>query len=103
MKTVAVLGSGHFIVDLCQGVLPLTLPFLLTRLRLDYMQASLVVSTAYVTSSITQPAFGLLRWPWGRRATLWLGVPLACAGLAAIMVADSYAALPGIEAARVSE
>ncbi|HPO00674.1 MAG TPA: MFS transporter, partial [Opitutaceae bacterium] len=93
MKTVAVLGSGHFIVDLCQGVLPLTLPFLLTRLRLDYMQASLVVSTAYVTSSITQPAFGLLRWPWGRRATLWLGVPLACAGLAAIMVADSYAAL----------
>lgn len=92
-KAVAVLGTGHFIVDLCQGVLPLTLPFLLTKLQLDYTKAALIVTTAYLTSSVAQPLFGFARSPGLRRATLWGGVPLACAGLALAALAPTYPAL----------
>lgn len=93
IRTLTVLSSGHFLVDLCQGVLPLTLPFLLTKLQLDYTHAEWLVTTAYVTSSVTQPLFGLVRHARIREATLWLGTPLACAGLAAIPLASSYAML----------
>lgn len=74
-------GAGHFFVDMCQGGLPLVIPFLLTRLDLSYSLAGLIITVAYITSSMTQPLFGVLRSAVWRRMALLAGVPLACGGL----------------------
>lgn len=84
------LGAGHFVVDLCQGVLPLTLPFLLEKLRLGYGGAASLVTVAYLTSSVAQPLFGLGSNPLFARAALLLAPPVACLGLVLVTLAPSY-------------
>src|ERR1700753_729728 len=71
-------SAGHFIVDMCQGTVPVMLPFLLTRMHLSYAQAGLVVTAAYLTSSVTQPLFGLIKVPLVQRFAMPVGVLLAC-------------------------
>lgn len=92
-RGLAVVSLGHFSVDLCQGVLPLMLPLLQTRLRLDYAATALILTMAYVTSSIVQPLFGYTRQRQVRRAAMLLGVPLTCVSIVLAGFVDSYGLL----------
>jgi FSR family fosmidomycin resistance protein-like MFS transporter len=89
-RALSLLCAGHFSVDMCQGVLPLLLPFLLRRMHLDYTATAFIVTTAYLTSSIAQPAFGMIRSRIVSRLALPVGVLLACGALAAAGQAHSY-------------
>jgi len=92
-RNLVLLGTGHFVVDICQGILPLTLPFLFEKLRLDYTATALLVTIAYATSSIAQPLFGLVRKPWMGKAALVAAAPLACAGLMLTAIVPNYPSL----------
>lgn len=89
----AVLSTGHFTVDVCQGGLPVLLPFLFFDLDLTYATAALVITVAAITSSVIQPLFGYvadrLTAPW----LLPLSCFLACAALALAALAPSYPVL----------
>lgn len=89
-RKLGLLGAGHFVVDLCQGVLPLTLPFLLEKLRLGYGATASLITAAYLTSSVAQPLFGLTSTPRFGRAALLLAAPVACLGLLLVTLAPSY-------------
>jgi MFS transporter, FSR family, fosmidomycin resistance protein len=86
----AVLSLGHLCVDLCQGVLPALLPFLIAAHAWSYGQASALVLAATVSSSIVQPLFGHLS---DGRSLPWLmpgGVALAAIGISLAGIAGSY-------------
>jgi FSR family fosmidomycin resistance protein-like MFS transporter len=89
----AVLSIGHFTVDVCQGGLPVLLPFLFFDLDLTYATAALVITVAAITSSVIQPLFGYVA---DRLAAPWL-LPfscfLACGALGLAALAPSYPAL----------
>lgn len=93
MRSLALLCAGHFSVDMCQGVLPLLLPFLLKRMSLDYTATAFIITTAYITSSIAQPLFGMVKHPLLSRWALPFGVLIACASLAMAGQMHSYPAL----------
>ena len=89
----ALLSIGHLTVDVTGGALPALLPFLQAEFHLSYLQLALVIAVSNVTSSIVQPAFGLMS---DLRAARWLlpvGVLLAVAGFAFIGLAPLYVLL----------
>jgi len=89
----ALLSIGHLTVDVTGGALPALLPFLQAEFGLSYLQLALVIAVSNVTSSIVQPAFGLVS---DKRASRWLlplGVILAVAGFAVIGIAPAYVLL----------
>lgn len=86
----ALLSLGHFTVDVCQGGLPVLLPFLFVDLQLSYTTAALVITIAALTSSVIQPLFGLLADRMTQRWLLPLGCFLATAALALAGQAPSY-------------
>ncbi|MBI2320527.1 MAG: MFS transporter [Chloroflexi bacterium] len=87
------LSLGHFTVDVCQGGLPVLVPFLFIDLELSYTSAALVITVAALTSSVIQPLFGFLADRMTQRWLLPLGCFLATAGLALAGQAPSYALL----------
>jgi len=90
-RGISVLAFGHLAVDTCQGAVPALLPFLIADRGLSYSQASALILAATVSSSIVQPAFGLLA---DRRAIPWampVALAIAGAGIAAVGLVDSYA------------
>src|ERR1700750_1465024 len=89
-RSMAVLSLGHLCVDLCQGVLPALLPFLIAAHHWSYGQASALVLAATVSSSIIQPLFGHLS---DGRSLPWLmpgGVALAAIGISLAGVSGDY-------------
>jgi MFS transporter, FSR family, fosmidomycin resistance protein len=59
-RVLAQLSYGHFATDLSQGALPALLPLFKTQYHLSYTDVGLVVLMANISSSIVQPAFGVL-------------------------------------------
>ena len=49
---------GHLVVDIYQGALPATLPFLKEKLSLSYTMTGFILMMANFTSSVLQPLFG---------------------------------------------
>src|ERR1700750_2167839 len=89
-RSMAVLSLGHLCVDLCQGVLPALLPFLIAAHHWSYGQGWALVLAARVSSSITQPLFGHLS---DGRSLPWLmpgGVALAAIGISLAGVSGDY-------------
>jgi MFS transporter, FSR family, fosmidomycin resistance protein len=89
-RALAVLGSGHLCVDLCQGAVPALLPFLASERGYSYAALGALVLFSTIGSSIVQPLFGLLS---DRIARPWLmpaGLALAGAGIALAGPAPSY-------------
>lgn len=82
-----VISIGHLSVDLNQGALPALLPFVVAQHGLSYVQGSLLVLAATISSSVAQPLFGHLS---DRRAGTFLlplgtlvgGLGMAVSGLA---------------------
>jgi FSR family fosmidomycin resistance protein-like MFS transporter len=92
-RALAVLGSGHLCIDLCQGAVPALLPFLASERGYSYAALGALVLFSTIGSSIVQPLFGILS---DRVARPWLmpaGRATAGTGIALTGVAPSYGLL----------
>jgi len=67
-SAVLLLTSSHFLIDLCQGMVPALIPFLETQNSLSYFQSAGLVFAVSALSSLIQPLFGQLAdtnpWAW---------------------------------------
>jgi len=59
-RVLAQLSYGHFATDLSQGALPALLPLFKSQYHLSYTEVGFVVLMANISSSVIQPAFGVL-------------------------------------------
>ncbi len=91
LKVLILLSLGHLTVDIYQGALPATLPFLKDKLALSYTATGLILVMANFTSSILQPLFGF--YSDKKEKAILLPVGLICAGLgfSFISIPDSLA------------
>jgi FSR family fosmidomycin resistance protein-like MFS transporter len=86
----ALLSAGHLATDFAGGALPALLPYLVHEFDLSYTLAGLTILAWAISSSVVQPAFGLLS---DRRGALWLlpaGLALGGIGIALAAVAPSF-------------
>jgi FSR family fosmidomycin resistance protein-like MFS transporter len=84
------LSTGHMATDFAGGALPALLPYLVDEFDLSYTLAGLTILAWAISSSVVQPAFGLLS---DRRGALWLlpaGLALGGIGIGLAAVAPSY-------------
>jgi FSR family fosmidomycin resistance protein-like MFS transporter len=84
------LSAGHLATDFANGALPALLPFLVDRFDLSYTRAGLLMLASAISSSVIQPAFGLLS---DRRGAVWLlpaGVAVCGLGIALAAAAPEY-------------
>ncbi|OGP83118.1 MAG: fosmidomycin resistance protein [Deltaproteobacteria bacterium RBG_16_54_11] len=58
LKVLLILSLGHLVVDIYQGALPATLPFIKDKLGLSYALTGMILLAANMASSILQPVFG---------------------------------------------
>jgi len=89
-RAIALLALGHFLIDLCQGVVPALVPFLVAERHFSYAAAASLVFAISATSSVVQPLFGQLA---DRVALPWLlpgSICLAGASLSLGAQAASY-------------
>jgi MFS transporter, FSR family, fosmidomycin resistance protein len=96
-RALAVLGTGHLCVDLCQGAVPALLPFLASEYGYSYAALGALVLASTIGSSIVQPLFGLLSDRFARPWLMPTGLVLAGGGIALAGPAPSY----GLTAAAV--
>ena len=92
-RALALLSVGHFLIDLCQGVVPALAPFLVEGRGFSSAAAAGLVFAISATSSVVQPIFGQLA---DRLAMSWLlpaSILLSGAALALGAQAPSYAAV----------
>src|SRR5215471_12467910 len=92
-KSIALLSSAHLCDDINQGVVPAMLPFFIAAHHLTYAAAAGLVLAQTLSSSIVQPAFGMLA---DRRSMPWLiplGLSLAGIGVALTGIAPTYTLL----------
>jgi MFS transporter, FSR family, fosmidomycin resistance protein len=92
-RGLALLASGHFIVDATTGATPALLPVFTAAFALSDLAASMVLGASLLVSSAIQPFFGLLA---DRRATpifLWGGVAVGAAGFGLAGLAAGYLGL----------
>jgi FSR family fosmidomycin resistance protein-like MFS transporter len=59
-RVLAQLSFGHLATDLSQGALPALLPLFKSRYHLSYTDVGFIVLMANISSSLIQPAFGVL-------------------------------------------
>jgi MFS transporter, FSR family, fosmidomycin resistance protein len=89
-RALAELSLGHFLIDLCQGVVPALAPFLVEGRHFSRAAAAGLVFAISATSSVVQPVFGQLA---DRLAMAWLlpvSILLAGAALAFGAQATNY-------------
>lgn len=90
-KILGLLGAGHAITDVNQGVLPMMLAYLQPVFALSQLQVGLTMLVFNVSSSVIQPAFGIfsdrLRAPW----LIPLGCFLAGLGMSCTGISPNYA------------
>ncbi len=92
-RAIALLSVGHFMIDLCQGVVPALAPFLVEGRGFSNAAAAGLVFAISATSSVVQPVFGQLA---DRLAMAWLlpaSIALSGAALAVGAQAPSYPAV----------
>ncbi len=78
-RAIVLLALGHFLIDLCQGVVPALVAFLVADRGFQYAAAAGLVFAISATSSVVQPLFGELA---DRLALSWLlPVSIALAGV----------------------
>src|SRR5688500_17375775 len=89
-RAMTALSAGHLATDFANGALPALLPFLVERFDLSYARAGLLMLASAISSSVVQPAFGLLS---DRRGAVWLlpaGVAVCGVGIALAAAAPEY-------------
>lgn len=75
-------GFVHLIIDVYNGAVPALIPFLQDKYNLTYAAAGTILAISNVTSSLIQPAFGLLSDFFGGTWIITAGLLLAAAGVA---------------------
>jgi FSR family fosmidomycin resistance protein-like MFS transporter len=90
---VAGLTLGHAINDLYMGFLPGLLPLLVTRLKLSYAAAGLLVTVVTTSSHVIQPLLGYSADRIGRRVLVIVGPLISALAMCLLGVIDSYEAL----------
>ncbi|MCX5805312.1 MAG: MFS transporter [Proteobacteria bacterium] len=90
LKVLLILSLGHLTVDIYQGALPATLPFLKESLGLSYTMTGLIMMVSNFSSSILQPLFGFYSDKKGRAVLLPVGLLCAGVGLSLLPVFSSY-------------
>jgi FSR family fosmidomycin resistance protein-like MFS transporter len=93
LKVLIVLSLGHLVVDIYQGALPATLPFIKEKLALSYTMTGVILMMSNFTSSILQPLFGF--YSDKKQKAILLPIGLLCSGLgfSFISMPDSYAVI----------
>lgn len=86
LKVLLILSLGHLVVDIYQGALPATLPFIKDKLDLSYALTGLILVAANMASSILQPVFGYFSDRKVMPALLPLGLLAAGVGYSLIML-----------------
>jgi len=89
----ASLSLGHLASDLAQGAPPALLVYLKPKLGLSYTETAAVILSATLSSSLAQPAFGLLSDRRGARWLLASGVALGGLGVAFAAISPNYPVL----------
>jgi FSR family fosmidomycin resistance protein-like MFS transporter len=91
LKVLLILSLGHLVVDIYQGALPATLPFIKSKLGLTYALTGLILVAANMASSILQPAFGYFSDRKVMPALLPIGLLAAGTGYSLIMLSPHFA------------
>ena len=89
----ALLTTAHFTVDAYSSFFSPLLPLLATRLHLNLAMVGTLVGLASVSSSFSQPLFGLVADRVGRPWLIGFGPLVAAVFMSAVGLAPSYAAL----------
>ncbi|MCX5812093.1 MAG: MFS transporter [Proteobacteria bacterium] len=91
LKVLLILSLGHLTVDIYQGALPATLPFLKESLGLSYTMTGFIMMMSNFTSSVLQPLFGFYSDKKGKAVLLPIGLLCAGIGFSLISIPSSYA------------
>src|SRR5215469_766018 len=89
-RVLAQLSYGHFATDLPQGALPALLPLFKSQYHLSYTDIGVVVLIANISSSIIQPAFGVLSDRVRMRWLMPAGALIAGAGMVLAVSATNF-------------
>ncbi|HKW45090.1 MAG TPA: MFS transporter [Candidatus Eremiobacteraceae bacterium] len=89
-RALSLLSLGHLTVDVTGGALVAMLPYLQGKFALSYLLLAAVSTTYQVTSSITQPVFGVISDRGAKRFLIPMGVLLAAGGFAVLGLAPTY-------------
>lgn len=95
-KVLALLSLGHAATDINQGALPMILTFLQPVLGLSQLQIGAVMLAFNVSSSVIQPAFGILSDRFTAAYLIPIGCLLAGLGMAFTGYAPNYPLLLAI-------
>jgi FSR family fosmidomycin resistance protein-like MFS transporter len=87
------LGFSHFLNDMMQSLVPALYPMLKGAYGLSFTQIGLITLTMQVTSSLLQPAVGLLTDRHPQPYSLAAGMGVTLVGLLLLAGAGSYALL----------
>jgi MFS transporter, FSR family, fosmidomycin resistance protein len=90
LKVLIILSLGHMVVDIYQGALPVTLPFIKEKLALSYTMTGFILMMANFTSSILQPLFGFYSDKKEKAILLPLGVAVAGIGFSLLSLPSTY-------------
>jgi MFS transporter, FSR family, fosmidomycin resistance protein len=87
---------GHAVIDSNPAVLFALLPLTMGHLHIDFVRAGALGTILLVTSSVTQPLFGLLQDRRPSLPTASVGLLVAGAAMAATGFATTYAQMVGL-------
>ncbi len=91
-RILAVLSYGHLATDLSQGAIPALLPVFKAMFHLSYAGVGFIVLMANISSSVIQPAFGVLSDRLRMRWLMPFGALLAGLGMTFAVLSTDYAA-----------
>ena len=86
VRSLALAGFSHFVLELCQNFLPVLYPLLIASMGLGYTQIGLIALTITLTGSILQPFLGFLTDRLGAErvsvlSVIWVGILMGLVGL----------------------
>lgn len=88
--TLALLGCGHFFVDLYSGALGALQPLLVRQFRMSLTDAGILGGAMVFSSSVMQPVYGYLSDRWRTKLLAALGPAVAGLFVSALGLAPSY-------------
>jgi len=89
-RVLATLSYGHLATDLSQGAIPTLLPVFKAQYLLSYTDVGFIVLMANISSSVIQPAFGVLSDRLMVRWLMPLGALVAGTGIVLAVVSPYY-------------
>jgi FSR family fosmidomycin resistance protein-like MFS transporter len=90
---VALLSVGHMVADIYPPFLAALLPLLIDKLRLSLTLASILASILTVSTSLSQPLFGILSDRIGGRNLVFWGPMMAAIGMSFLGLLPNYVLL----------